>query len=245
MAFRYFRRVRLAEGVSLNLSRSGPSLSLGVRGAHVTFGPAGIRKTVGLPGTGFFYTSQSNWHSGIHSADEFTAIQSGYVHASVWQAFSFPLLCILIVLAMVLLCITAHGQTVLPDAPLPALHSMVMAKPAAPLVQPLATNYDRFMWGAILLTHAVDFRLTQECMSRPYSQCHEGVLPPLIQHHESLFAATELSFSAAQVGISQFMRQHKHRRMARVWDATNLVAFTGLDAYVFDIAKGTNQINRR
>jgi hypothetical protein len=52
----------------VNLSRSGPSLSVGVRGAHVTFGRAGVTKTVGLPGTGIFYTSRQGTHTGYHSA---------------------------------------------------------------------------------------------------------------------------------------------------------------------------------
>jgi len=43
--------------VTLNLSKSGGSLSLGPRGAKFTIGPRGKRATVGLPGTGLFYTS--------------------------------------------------------------------------------------------------------------------------------------------------------------------------------------------
>ena len=65
---RLFRRVRLAPGISLNLSRSGPSVSLGVRGAHLTLGRSGVRRTVGIPGTGLFYTSRQGWHSGLHSS---------------------------------------------------------------------------------------------------------------------------------------------------------------------------------
>jgi hypothetical protein len=55
----------------MNLSRSGPSLSLGVRGAHVTVGSRGVRRTVGVPGTGLFYTSTSGHHTGVHSARHF------------------------------------------------------------------------------------------------------------------------------------------------------------------------------
>lgn len=63
MGFRFFKRIQLAPGISINLSRSGVSASLGPRGAKVTLGPRGIRKTVGLPGTGFYYTTQSAWKS--------------------------------------------------------------------------------------------------------------------------------------------------------------------------------------
>lgn len=63
MGFRFFKRIQLAPGISINLSRSGVSASLGPRGAKVTLGPRGIRKTVGLPGTGMYYTTHSSWKS--------------------------------------------------------------------------------------------------------------------------------------------------------------------------------------
>ena len=68
MGFRFYRRVRLFPGLSVNLSRSGPSLSVGVRGAHVTVGRRGVTRTVGIPGTGVFYTSRTGTQSGVHSA---------------------------------------------------------------------------------------------------------------------------------------------------------------------------------
>ena len=34
MGFRFYRRVRILPGVSVNFSRSGPSLSVGLRGPH-------------------------------------------------------------------------------------------------------------------------------------------------------------------------------------------------------------------
>jgi len=56
--FRFFRRVRIAPGLTINMSKSGPSLSVGARGAHVTMGGVrGRRTTVGLPGTGLYWTS--------------------------------------------------------------------------------------------------------------------------------------------------------------------------------------------
>ncbi|MGH7815712.1 MAG: DUF4236 domain-containing protein [Candidatus Binataceae bacterium] len=66
--FRFYRRARIFPGLSVNISKSGPSLTFGVRGAHMTVGPRGVRKTVGIPGTGLYYTSQDGYHSGVHSA---------------------------------------------------------------------------------------------------------------------------------------------------------------------------------
>lgn len=59
MGFRFWRRVRIAPGVTLNLSKSGGSLSFGPRGANLTIGPRGKRVTLGLPGTGMYYTTTS------------------------------------------------------------------------------------------------------------------------------------------------------------------------------------------
>ncbi|MGQ9564307.1 MAG: DUF4236 domain-containing protein [Thermogutta sp.] len=57
MSFRFWRRIKIAPGVTLNLSKSGGSLSFGPRGAKFTIGPRGRRATVGIPGTGLFYTT--------------------------------------------------------------------------------------------------------------------------------------------------------------------------------------------
>jgi tetratricopeptide (TPR) repeat protein len=56
MAFRFWRRIKIAPGVTLNLSKSGGSVSFGPRGAKFTVGPRSKRATVGIPGTGLFYT---------------------------------------------------------------------------------------------------------------------------------------------------------------------------------------------
>ena len=80
MGLRLFRRIKIAPGISLNLSKSGVSTSVGVRGAHVTIGPRGVRRTVGLPGTGVYYTSTSSTgarpRAGTHEA-EHDAVSSG------------------------------------------------------------------------------------------------------------------------------------------------------------------------
>ena len=67
-SLRFFRRVKVIPGVTMNLSKSGPSFSFGARGAHVTVGRRGVRRTVGVPGTGLFYTSRSGHHTGVHNA---------------------------------------------------------------------------------------------------------------------------------------------------------------------------------
>ncbi len=67
MGLRFFKRIKVLPGLSVNLTKSGPSVTVGMRGAHVTLGSKGITKTVGIPGTGVFYTTR-NGHTGAHSA---------------------------------------------------------------------------------------------------------------------------------------------------------------------------------
>ena len=70
MGFRFFRRMKIAPGVTLNLSKSGPSFSFGPRGAKYTVGSRGTRKTVGIPGTGLFYTTASGFGSKPQAPDD-------------------------------------------------------------------------------------------------------------------------------------------------------------------------------
>ncbi len=56
MPFRFFQRIRIAPGLTLNLSKRGVSVSAGPRGLQFTAGTSGTRATVGLPGSGLFYT---------------------------------------------------------------------------------------------------------------------------------------------------------------------------------------------
>lgn len=74
MALRFFRRIRLAPGLSLNLSKRGGSLSFGPPGLKYTVGTSGTRRTVGLPGTGLYYTEHGGARHarGRHRADTST-----------------------------------------------------------------------------------------------------------------------------------------------------------------------------
>jgi len=67
VSWRFFRRMKIAPGVTVNLSRSGPSLSVGPRGFKKTFSSRGVRTTVGLPGTGLYHTNLASWNTGASS----------------------------------------------------------------------------------------------------------------------------------------------------------------------------------
>jgi hypothetical protein len=59
MAFRFRKSFKVLPGVRVNLSKSGTSLSAGTRGASFNIGKKGVKKTVGIPGSGVSYTSTS------------------------------------------------------------------------------------------------------------------------------------------------------------------------------------------
>src|SRR5437867_5588892 len=52
MGLRFRRSIKLAPGLRLNWSLGGPSLSVGPRGASMTFGRRGTYTNLGIPGTG-------------------------------------------------------------------------------------------------------------------------------------------------------------------------------------------------
>lgn len=56
MGFRFQKRLKILPGVTLNISKSGVSTSVGVKGARATFGKGKPRTTVGIPGSGLSHT---------------------------------------------------------------------------------------------------------------------------------------------------------------------------------------------
>jgi len=65
--FRFRRSIKLLPGVRWNFGKKSTSLSIGPRGAHYTFGTAGSRTTVGIPGTGLSYTDIHSSHTRVVS----------------------------------------------------------------------------------------------------------------------------------------------------------------------------------
>ncbi|WP_421315826.1 DUF4236 domain-containing protein [Aeromonas veronii] len=58
MGFRFRRSITIIPGVRVNLSNGSPSLSVGPRGASVSFGSRGTYANLGLPGTGLSYRTR-------------------------------------------------------------------------------------------------------------------------------------------------------------------------------------------
>ena len=68
MPLRFSRRLSIIPGLRLNLSKSGVSASIGHRGAWYTVGSHGQRATLGLPGTGLFWTERIGGKPAGHTA---------------------------------------------------------------------------------------------------------------------------------------------------------------------------------
>ena len=87
MPLRFWRRVRIAPGLRVNLSKSGASVSIGRRGAWYTIGPRGQRMTVGAPGTGLFWTE----HSGAPQPGRAARVAGMIVIAAIWALFTIAM----------------------------------------------------------------------------------------------------------------------------------------------------------
>jgi hypothetical protein len=55
VGWRFQRRKKILPGLTLNLGRRGPSVSVGPRGARLTAGRRGLTATLSLLGTGLAY----------------------------------------------------------------------------------------------------------------------------------------------------------------------------------------------
>ena len=119
-------------------------------------------------------------------------------------------------LLLLFLCTPIAAQT-LPEAPNPQLEN----------------KYDCLVWGGVAGAHAADYFLTEQCVTKYSARCREGVLPGFVWRHKPVLALTEGFFSATQIVISHDLRKHGHKTLARIWDAANLIAFTGVDFYVY------------
>jgi hypothetical protein len=91
MGFRFRKRIKIAPGISLNLSKSGVSTSLGGKGFTINIGRGKTRTTVGLPGTGLSYSTTRRLDEGNAQTT------AGRTRLGWWLLFA-----VVIVLALVL-----------------------------------------------------------------------------------------------------------------------------------------------
>ena len=81
----YWRRsTKILPGVRINWSKSGPSVSVGPRGAKVNFGKRGTFVSGGIPGTGLYYRQK------VGGGKKQTSINTGYNPNPTYPAGSYP-----------------------------------------------------------------------------------------------------------------------------------------------------------
>jgi hypothetical protein len=88
MGWSYRKRIRIFPGVAVNLSRSGPSLSIGGRGFTTNYSSKGETTTFSVPGTGWRYRTNRKRNRTGNAAVALIALATGTVF--VLSAVSSP-----------------------------------------------------------------------------------------------------------------------------------------------------------
>lgn len=61
MGLRFNKRIKICKGLSVNINKDSVGLSIGTKGARYTINSKGRKTaTVGVPGTGLYYTESTN-----------------------------------------------------------------------------------------------------------------------------------------------------------------------------------------
>jgi hypothetical protein len=83
-----------------------------------------------------------------------------------------------------------------------------------------ATDYA--LAAGVFVARAGDWASTEECLRRPYAQCHEVELPNALVHSKAGFAAFSFGVSAASFVFQYELTKHGHRTIARVFTAAHI-----------------------
>ena len=75
MSLRLQKRITLFKGLTLNLSKTGASVSIGTRGARLNIRGDKVTGSVGLPGTGLSYRQRLDNLSNTEQAQQIEQIQ--------------------------------------------------------------------------------------------------------------------------------------------------------------------------
>ena len=104
MALSFRKRVKIAPGIYVNLSKSGVSTSIGPRGAKVSFGQNGTYINTGIPGTGLYSRRKIGGNTKVPNNQRITsypsinigkAVGAGAISFIIWSVVAFVILFIL------------------------------------------------------------------------------------------------------------------------------------------------------
>jgi hypothetical protein len=118
---------------------------------------------------------------------------------------------LVLAICALLLMVPAHA-TQLPNAPTPT---------------PVFSAADWSLAGAVVAGRALDFTSTEQCLRRPYGQCHEIELPRVIAGNKAVFASFEVGMAGLSIFEQYQLTKHGHRRLAWAIQGAN-VALLGI-----------------
>jgi hypothetical protein len=87
--------------------------------------------------------------------------------------------------------------------------------------------------GSVVVARTLDWTSTEECLRRPWQQCHEAELPTGLVKNKVGFAAVEAGVSGLSILAESEMTRHGHRRLARLGQGVDvgLVGHTVVNNY--------------
>jgi hypothetical protein len=123
----------------------------------------------------------------------------------------YPRVAVALFALLCLIAVPVHGES-LPSAPVPVSASANTANQAN---APVFHLTDWALSGGIVAGRALDWSSTEECIRRPWGQCHEGSLPNALVHNRVAFAAYETASAAGLIYTQYRLTRMGHRRIAR------------------------------
>jgi hypothetical protein len=138
-----------------------------------------------------------------------------------------------LLLTSVMLSSIAYGEAnqspLLPDAPI-----------AAAVKMRVFGAVDWSLAGSVLMSRTLDWTSTEECLRRPWRQCHEVELPTGLVENKLGFAAFEAAVSGLSILAQYEMTRHGHRRLVRLGQTVD-VGSIGY-AVVHNYKNGSNPV---
>jgi hypothetical protein len=135
----------------------------------------------------------------------------------------YPRLTVALFAVLCLIAVPVQGEP-LPSSPAPVSVSVsVLANTANQANTPVVHLTDWALAGGIVAGRALDWSSTEECIRRPYAQCHEGSLPNALVHDKTAFAAYETVSAAGLIYAQYRLTRMGHKRIARTLQFVNFV----------------------
>jgi hypothetical protein len=128
----------------------------------------------------------------------------------------------------------------LPDAPAPIVHSATIQQlTGIPRLQHETTAEraaDYSLWFGVLAVHTLDWTSTQQCLRRPYAQCHEGQLPVALVSNKAGFALFKAGIAFGAIEGQRYLERHGHRRLAYAAQSVHIGVVLAQDVYNYRLS---------